>query len=250
MEKLKVALCMRGAVGKNIGPFSNKNVLYNKGEYEDYHACFNSIQKHIIETNKEQYNIDIFCQGWNKDLEEDIINKYKPIKYIFEDNSMYNDLISKLCEKESDFGGISQALAFKKVIELKEEYEKEINIEYDIVILYRYDVILWKNIYLNEYTDLNDYIYVNAHNDCNGDFHFIMNNEKSKSFKNLINSIELGNKHICHYWIKNYIINYMKSKIKVDNIIPGKHQEVIRKIWEFSISTKHLSMELFNSYKK
>jgi len=108
---------------------------------------------------------------------------------------------------------------------------------------------LWKDFFINEYINLDNTIYVNAHNDCNGDFHFLMSNEKSKSFKNLINSIEFGNKYKMHFWIKNYIINYMKINIKVDNIVPGQDQEVMRKIVEFSINSNHLTMEKLNSYK-
>jgi hypothetical protein len=107
----------------------------------DYNSCFNSIQKHIINTNKEKYKIDIFCQCWNKDLEEDLINKYKPVKYNFEDNTIYNETISKLCEKETDFGGISQGLAFKKVIELKEEYE--IEKKCNMILLYYTDMMYY-----------------------------------------------------------------------------------------------------------
>jgi hypothetical protein len=41
----------------------------------------------------------------------------------------------------------------------------------------------------------------------------------------------------------------MKSGIKMDNIIPGVHQEAIRKIYDCSIRPNHLSMNAFNSYK-
>jgi hypothetical protein len=249
MNKLKVALCMRGAVSKKNGAFFCKNDLYSNAEYIDYNACYNSIKRHIIEPNTNNYTFDIFCQGWNIDLEKELICKYNPVKYNFENNSNYNNDILKLCKHKTDFGGISQGLSFKKAIELKEEYEKEKNISYDIVILYRYDVLLWKNINLNDYANLNDIIYVNAHHDCNGDFHFVMDNIKSNKFKNLIDSINFGNHYRMHFWIKNYVINYMKSSIKMDNIIPGVHQEAIRKIYDCSIRPKHLSMNEFNSYK-
>jgi hypothetical protein len=249
MNKIKVALCMRGAVSKTSGAFSCKNDLYSNAEYVDYNACYNSIKKHIIDSNASNFSIDVFCHGWNVDLETDIVSKYKPVKYKFENNSNYNDDILKLCKYETDFGGISQALAFKKAIELKEEYETENNLQYDIVILYRYDVLLWKDMNLNEYTNLHDTIYVNAHHDGNGDFHFVMSNHKSSVFKNLIHSINSGNNCIVHFWIKNYILNYMNTNMKTDSIAPGLHQEAIRKIYEYSIAPNHLSIEAFNSYK-
>ena len=240
---------MRGAVSKKNGAFFCKDDLYSNAEYVDYNACYNSIKKHIINSNTNNYKIDIFCQGWNIDLEKELVGKYNPVKYCFENNSNYNNDILKLCQHDTDFGGISQALSFKKAIELKEAYENENNMSYDIVILYRYDVLLWKDMNLNEYTNLNDNIYVNAHHDSNGDFHFVMSNEKSNKFKNLIDSINFGNNYRMHFWIKNYVINYMKSSIKMDNIIPGLHQEAIRKIYNFSIRPNHLTMDMFNSYK-
>lgn len=101
---------------------------------------------------------------------------------------------------------------------------------------------------LNKYLKINDHIYVNAHPNCNGDFYFIMNNDNSILFKFLYNSIENGDKHQVHYWIKNYVIKYMKKKIIMDDIIPGKYQEVIRKIND-SINNKFLSLQQLNYYK-
>jgi hypothetical protein len=137
----------------------------------------------------------------------------------------------------------------KKSIELKEAYEKENNIIYDIVILYRYDVLLWKNIILNKYVNLNDNLYVDAHFNCNGEFHFVMNGYNSKNFKYLYDSIKLGNDYKMHFWIKNYVINYMKKILIMDDIFPGRHQELLRKIYDCSIKTGHLSIDEFNSYK-
>jgi hypothetical protein len=244
----RVALCMRGAVSKEK-PYLNKNELYMSSEYIDYKQCYNSIVKHIIEPNSKNYSIDVFCHCWNEDIKNDIIELYQPVKYLFEDNRNYNEEIEQLCRLPTDFSGISQALTIKKSIELKEQYESEHNIMYDIVILYRYDVLLWKDIVLSNYTDLDNKIYVNAHPEKNGDFHFVMNQEKSTKFKNLYNSINLGNRYVVHYWIQNYIVNYMRTTLVMDDIIPGEHQEVLRKIYEFSINKGYLSLDKFNSYK-
>ena len=56
-----------------------------------------------------------------------------------------------------------------------EEYSKEKDVKYDLIISYRYDVLLWKDLNLNSYIDLDNTVYVNAHVNCDGDFHFIMN---------------------------------------------------------------------------
>jgi len=225
---MRIAICMRGAIAKKES-FVKKDSLYAKGDYVDYKKCHRSILKHIIHPD-HQYNF--FLQSWNPDLEKELVQLYKPVASLFEDNRLYNDEISKLCEKEDDFGGISHALAMKKSIELKEQYEKKHKITYDLVILYRYDVLLWEDMRVGDYDT--EKIYVNAHENSNGDFHFIMNNKNAGQFKYLYDSIQLGNRHKTHFWIKNYVEKYMKKKLYMDNIIPGVHQAVIRSIKDTS----------------
>ena len=249
---MKVAICMRGAIGK-VGTwgqrFSLKNSLYdNDREYVDYVKCYNSIHRHIITPNINDYEIDFFLQCWNTDLEDKLCQLYKPKKHSFENNQIYNTEIESLCREECDFGGISQALAIQKTIQLKESYEAENMFNYDIVIVYRYDVLIWKDLCLSTY-EFNDHtIYVNGHPGCNADFHFIMKNNLSFYFKFLYNSIRHGNFHKTHSWISNYVVNYMKIDIKCDEIWAGKFQEVLRVIQEYSIDPGHLTIQQLESY--
>lgn len=181
------------------------------------------------------------------DLEEELSTLYSPRKKLFEDNRIYNDEISNLCKELSHFSGISKTLSQKKSIEIKEAYELENNIQYDIVIIYRYDVLLWKPIILDTYTALENTIYPTGGADGNSDFHFIMSNAASAQFKNLYESLSLGNRYIVHSWIKNYIIKYLKLKVVPDSILPGRHQEAMRKVPQYSINKGHLSMNDFNT---
>lgn len=248
--KPRVAFCMRGAVGKESGAFSKIGDLYNNSNYINYKQCYNSIIRHIIEPNREVYDIDIFQHCWNVDLEEELVSLYKPKSYIFEDNSKYNDEILKSCNSYNDFGGVSQALTIKKVLEIKEEYEKKYDFSYDIVILYRYDVLLWKDIILKTYANLSSSIYVNAHPNSDGDFHFIMNNYNSSRFKYLYDSFLKRNPHKLHYCIRNFVVNHLNLPLLMDSIEPGKHQEVLQKTNNFSIKPGYLTIEQFNSYRQ
>jgi hypothetical protein len=50
-----------------------------------------------------------------------------------------------------------------------------------------------------------------------------------------------------HYWIKNYITKICNKNLIMDKIIPGLHQEVIRKIKKFSIDKGYLSQEMYHT---
>ena len=101
MQKIKVAFCLRGAVGKENKKggtgFLNKGALYTQpGNYIDYTRCYNSILKHIFKPNESNYEFDIFCHCWNTDLESEITTLYKPVESLFEDNRVYNEQITEL----------------------------------------------------------------------------------------------------------------------------------------------------------
>lgn len=243
--KKRVAICLRGGISKESnGMASNMGDLYKEGKYIDYKKCYRTILKHIITPNAE-YDFDFFCHCWNTDLENDISNLYKPKGKIFEDNSIYYDSLSKLIPENKEFSGISQALSLKKSIELKESYEDD-NFKYDMCIVYRYDLFLWKDMLLSKY-NMPDAIYTN-HGDGNGDSYFIMQNSVSKEFKYLYDSASKGNIVKVHSWIKNYIVNYMKKQVITDDIVAGVHHELIRKIYEYSIHRGHLSIDNFLEY--
>lgn len=228
MQRKRAALCLRGAVAKRSGHFYLVGDLYNDTTpYIKYTSVYKCIMKHIVDANPE-YDIDIFIHCWNKDLQDDIVSLYKPVKYLFEDNNIYAEEIQSHCVDPKDFGGISHSLSIRKVLEMQEEYSKENSVAYDLIVLFRPDVLLWKDMPFSNY-DLN-YFYVDGHVDYNGDTFFIMSSQDAILFKDLYLSLNYGNRHYTHFWIKLFIIKYCNLSIKSDTIMPGKHYEVLRKI--------------------
>jgi len=242
---------MRGAMSREGGGFSDPGSLYNSNKYIDYTVCYNSIQRHIVKANSERYTFDFFCQSWNKDLEQNITDLYVPKASSFEDNMIYTNEILSACRSTgcvAQFSCISQALSIQKSIELKEAYEEQTNTVYDLVIVYRYDVLLWKDIDLQSYTNFNRTVYSNGVD--GGDFHFIMDNSTASMFKNLyriIHSDNLG--AIAHQTFKRIVAEKMNRRVVGDTIVPGRYQEVLRKINECSIGPGYLTYEMLNSYK-
>lgn len=245
---LKVGICLRGAVAKIDGhSFFTQGSLYRPGRYVNLNACYNSIVKHIINANPD-YSFDFFIHCWNEDLKESLTSLYNPKKSVFENNLLYNDEINKKVREPNEFTGISHALSIKKSIELAEEYQKENDIKYDLIILFRPDLIILKDMNLKEYNS--NKIYVNGHTppDPVGDFHFVMGTELASQFKHLYDGVELGNPCKHHFWMQNYVTNFMKQELLFDNIIAGNHEEVLRKINAIMINGKGIPLEKFLEY--
>lgn len=247
---MKVAICMRGAVSiyknndlLNQTHMNNPNDIYINKNYINIKAVKRSIHRHIIQTNSHM-NFDFFLHCWNTDLQETFVNIYQPKSFLFEDNKIFQQDILDKCAYPSCYSGPSQLLSMRKSIELKEKYEQEHNIKYDIVILYRYDVLLWKDIILSNY-DLSKQMYTSAYiyPYTVGDFHFIMNNYQASLFKGCYNWLSKNNKYSDsiginpHYLLYYYITTIIKLKVKTDDIKPVFDQDVIRKIHPVTIGT-------------
>lgn len=219
---MKAAICLSGAVSKiNDQRFLTQNSLYSPGEYVNLNVCFNSIIKHIIEPNKN-YSFEFFIHGWNQDLELSLNEIYKPQSSLFENNSNYNQEISSKIQDPNDFANVSKALSLSKSIELLQNS----NLSFDKIILYRPDLILFKDINLNNYSNN---IYVNQFQNGNGDFHFITNDSNIHLFKDIYHSTSY-NPCKTHFWIQNYF-NLKNINLIEDDIVAGIDQEVIRKVY-------------------
>jgi hypothetical protein len=249
-KKTKVALCIRGGVSRKSGDSRFLGSIYENEtkQYANYKAVFNSVKKHILECNKNK-DIDIFLHSWTEELKDELESLYHPKSSIFENNNNYAEDILKRCRHPMEFSGISQALAIKKSIEVKEEYELSNGVNYDAVLLYRPDVLIWKDMVLDEY-DIKKGIFVNAHPNKNGDYHFFMSSEDASLFKNLYESPFAGNHYAMHHWIRSYIENFMKRPLHMDKIVPGEYQEIARpnKMLAYPIKVYNISPDFFTQY--
>ena len=247
MSKKRAALCLRGAMAKISKRCERAGEIYtDTAEYVKYTSVYKSIMKHIVHANTD-YDVDIFIHSWNVDLQEELVSLYKPTEYVFEDNNKYAEEISSQCVTPTDFSGISQALTIRKVLELKEEYSRANGFEYDIIIVFRPDVLIWKDMIFSRY-DLKNYFYVDGHGDNNGEMYFVMSSDHAALFKDLYLSLKYNNRHRVHSWIKKFIITYCNFSIKDDILIPGKHLEVLRKICDTSLHDGHLTYDMLRMY--
>jgi hypothetical protein len=249
----KIAIILRGGISRVNGNYK-MGMNPNKCNYVNYKSCYISIMNHIVRANSN-CSFDFFIHSWTTDLQEPLIKLYKPVKSLFEDNlkykSEFENTIKNITGGSGGGGGmyiqLSQGLTIKKGIELVEEHVKTTGVKYDLAIVYRPDVLLWKDMLLKNY--FGNYIYTNRHcNVKNGDLHFVMNYDKLLKFKDLYNSANLGNKPFVHKWIEDYINNYIYETPFYDNIQVEKDQDVLRKIYGSSFIHDFITVKQLLNY--
>ncbi len=119
---MRVALCLYGLTGAvDFGFGLGKSIDPRIGHY--HHL------KHIIKPN----NADVFFHSWNTEFEDLLVDLYKPKKHVVEPQIIFDkDSVNKNSIP-------SRWWSNSVVMNLKRQYEKENNFEYDWVIIYRFD---------------------------------------------------------------------------------------------------------------
>jgi hypothetical protein len=238
-KKKRVAICLKGAMSKKTGNLHTKHRFdeYRQNKnYCDYKSVHNCFLEHIIKPNRANYDIDVFLHSWNPDLENQLKNLYKPVSSLLEDNNLYSeDLEKKLKEVYPDETGLSSdkyafassSLSVKKSLQLKDDYEHENNFKYDIVLIYRPDVILLKDINFDKYDVHGNVIYcnhtwINPHipMSAQGEYYWIMSSETSKAFKSIYEA-KYEAKFICHQGIYYFMRDVLHAEHRNDDVMHG-----------------------------
>ncbi len=132
------AICLYGIVGGIEGKGGS-------GENIPFEECYKTYKKHIIDVN----DADIFIHSWSVDVQDDLVNLYKPKKYQFEKQIqfVYNSKVKskKIRHKEIDqgFRSLSKWYSLKRSIELMMVYEYENDFKYDWAMLTRFDTLFF-----------------------------------------------------------------------------------------------------------
>ncbi len=138
---MRIAFCLLGIVGYTESQGRGKPIDYRIG-YE-YH------KKHIFDVND---NVDVFMHSWSTDFKNELVDIYKPKKYNIEEQITFDSNNLRLQSVKSRW------YSTKTVLDLKSEYEKENNFEYDFVMLYRFDSTFFKPVIFDNYN--NKFVYI------------------------------------------------------------------------------------------
>jgi len=146
---MKIAILLHGLAGS-----SNK---YGTGEEFDISISYKHFLEKIIDTNPN-CEIDIFMHSWSTRHEKTVIDLYKPKDCIFEEQVHFDFTytvgdVNAPMNKGSTTNGVffgmenirfhalfSRWYSAKIANELKNKYSKDNNINYDLVMLTRYDL--------------------------------------------------------------------------------------------------------------
>ena len=151
---MKNAICFYGYFSTNKMKYENISEIILKNntkipENFDKNVTIRHFKKFIIENN----NIDIFFHSWNTDKESQdlLIKEYEPKKYLFEQQKN----ITNLPNNPVDSRFYSEYMSTKLMI----DYQKENNIEYNLVMHTLFDNLFFVNI---DFSKLNNKFIYNS----------------------------------------------------------------------------------------
>ena len=147
---MKVALCLSGLIGNAEKWLQGAELDYKYG-YEEY------IKKTILDFG----NVDVFIHSYSVEHQQGIEELYKPVKSVFEPNldfKLRGEISKEQLPTPYAFCLKSMWYSRNKSVELVREYEEENDFEYDLVLLTRFDIAIFKKFEFDKYDTSKLYI--------------------------------------------------------------------------------------------
>lgn len=132
---MKVAICLHGLVG---------NASTKSGYENSDKRVLDIASKNYLENIINPNNADVFLHTWDTDLENEVIEAFKPKDFIFEKQKIFNipkhvraqGFPNPERRKQNHY---SRWYSFKKSVMLKRNWEQKQGFKYDCVLVGRFD---------------------------------------------------------------------------------------------------------------
>jgi len=137
---MKVAVCLIGMIGGKSGKYGlNQSTDVLESGHRQY-------KKHILDNN----DVDVFCHSSSVDFKDEIIEAYKPKRYLFipEPRFQIPDYVTGTEERKR--AHYHMWFSYQTVSLLRKDYERETGQKYDFVYTGRYDVAWQTDINFSE----------------------------------------------------------------------------------------------------
>ena len=236
----RVAILMCGGLSRkhNIKDYKNLNDdSYTKYDYVDYTKAYRSLKHHLINANPT-YEFDFFLHGWDVDLEEKMIELYKPLVSVFESNEQYHEMFNQKIPNThtNAYRNLSRAYSICKNIKAFLSYCKKHNIEYDRVIIYRYDGVLGVDMKMETYEKNTIYADTPPLN-CQlvyGEWYLVVPPKDLEELQYIYDRSHLIVPN-AHFWFNTFTQLYLKKNIISDPQIMGEYQIFSQRYIELGI---------------
>lgn len=196
----KCAILLSGILNKNNMDNITEYIINANPDYEfDFFMSFWDSSFKIIYTNHPTLS-EILSNSYPVDVES-VSGIYKPkafmkcslehfYNFYYNNNldSMFANQPYYMKDKHLCYRNSSQLYMCENVINVFEDYTREQNQHYDIVIRYRYDLFTSKPILLNQY-DVSTTIYGINRANCFPDWIFIGNHQNMSRFMHIFSSL-------------------------------------------------------------
>ena len=162
---MRVAVCLAGMLGQESGKWGRRGHNVTKGAAADGLTAkppdtidpelgYRQYNHHLFSKNE---NVDTFLHIRDLDYKEQLLDLYKPKKYLSEE---YKDFdTEEFCKGDSPLAHQricskaqwSKYYSVYKAVEQKRKYEEENNFKYDCVFITRYDLLSFEDFIFSDY---------------------------------------------------------------------------------------------------
>lgn len=173
---MRIAICLHGlSTGKN-----------DKGDSVSHKEAVSFFRKNVFTSNT-----DIFFHTWTTDVKE-IQDSFKAKKYLGEKQVIFDTRRTKKGELTTLHSIHSRWVSALKSVELMTEYEKSHSIQYDLVMLVRFDIVFNTKVPWNTFKKGKFWISNWSEEDKNAilDLWFVASSDMIKDFAKLSNKIQ------------------------------------------------------------